>query len=143
MPKLLTPHPKASAANPWPFRAGARLPPGPAGPAASDIPRPRLAPATGRASTCNSTVRAAAAMPWGADRTEDVTASVRDALGAPGATVLAGPGDLTDPAAPAELHARATEALGGRLDILVANHALSGSDGDLDTVDAAMLDAHW
>ncbi len=31
----------------------------------------------------------------------------------------------------------------GRLDILVANHALSGSDGTLDEIDAAMLDAHW
>ncbi len=33
--------------------------------------------------------------------------------------------------------------LGGRLDILVAHHALSGSDGPLDAIDAAMLDAHW
>ncbi len=82
-------------------------------------------------------------MPWGADRIDDVTASVREALGDPGARVLAGPGDLSDPAEPAALHARAVEALGGRLDVLVANHALSGSDGDLDTVDAAMLDAHW
>lgn len=84
-----------------------------------------------------------AAMPWGADRIEDVVASVREALGDPDATVVAGPGDLADPAAPADLHARAVEALGGRLDILVANHALSGSDGDLDTIDASMLDAHW
>ncbi|MEU1267901.1 SDR family oxidoreductase [Streptomyces sp. NPDC005799] len=84
-----------------------------------------------------------AAMPWGADRPEDVLASVRSALGDPEARVLAGPGDLTDPAAPAELIATAACALGGRLDILVANHALSGSDGTLDTIDAAMLDAHW
>ncbi|GGY62467.1 SDR family oxidoreductase [Streptomyces rochei] len=84
-----------------------------------------------------------AAMPWGADRTEDVVASVRAALGDPEATVVAGPGDLSDPAAPGELLATAAEALGGRLDVLVANHALSGSDGTLDTVDAAMLDAHW
>ncbi|MEV8091894.1 SDR family oxidoreductase [Streptomyces nigra] len=84
-----------------------------------------------------------AAMPWGADRPEDVVASVREALGAPGARVVAGPGDLSDPAAPAELIATAASALGGRLDILVANHALSGSDGTLDEIDAAMLDAHW
>lgn len=84
-----------------------------------------------------------AAMPWGADRPEDVTASVRAALGDPEARVVAGPGDLTDPSAPAELIATAASALGGRLDILVANHALSGSDGTLDTIDAAMLDAHW
>ncbi|MGW4081974.1 SDR family oxidoreductase [Streptomyces sp. NPDC004822] len=84
-----------------------------------------------------------AAMPWGADRPEDVMASVREALGDPGARVASGPGDLSDPAAPAELVATAASALGGRLDILVANHALSGSDGTLDEIDAAMLDAHW
>jgi 3-oxoacyl-[acyl-carrier protein] reductase len=84
-----------------------------------------------------------AAMPWGADRIDEVLASVREALGDPGAIVVAGPGDLADPAAPAALIATAAEALGGRLDILVANHALSGSDGTLDAIDAAMLDAHW
>ncbi|MFC9909635.1 SDR family oxidoreductase [Streptomyces sp. NPDC127197] len=84
-----------------------------------------------------------AAMPWGADRPEDVVASVRGALGDPDARVLAGPGDLSDPDAPAALIATAAAALGGRLDILVANHALSGSDGTLDTIDATMLDAHW
>jgi 3-oxoacyl-[acyl-carrier protein] reductase len=83
------------------------------------------------------------AMPWGADHPEDVAASVRAALGDPEARVIAGPGDLSDPAVPAELIATAASALGGRLDILVANHALSGSDGTLDTIDAAMLDAHW
>ncbi|WP_318217616.1 SDR family oxidoreductase [Streptomyces sp. SCL15-6] len=84
-----------------------------------------------------------AAMPWGADRIDHVVASVRAALGDPDATVQAGPGDLADPAVPGELLARAADALGGRLDILVANHALSGSDGTLATIDAAMLDAHW
>ncbi|GAA2441266.1 SDR family oxidoreductase [Streptomyces glaucus] len=84
-----------------------------------------------------------AAMPWGADRIEDVVASVRAALGDPDARVVEEPGDLADPAAPAGLLARATEALGGRLDILVANHALNGSDGPLDAIDAATLDAHW
>ncbi|WP_086868219.1 SDR family oxidoreductase [Streptomyces viridochromogenes] len=84
-----------------------------------------------------------AAMPWGADRPEDVVTSVREALGDPGARVAAGPGDLSDPGEPAELVATAASALGGRLDILVANHALSGSDGTLDEIDAAMLDAHW
>jgi 3-oxoacyl-[acyl-carrier protein] reductase len=84
-----------------------------------------------------------AAKPWGADRIEDVIASVRGALGDPAARVLAGPGDLADAAAPADLVTRAAEALGGRLDILVANHAQSGYDGALDEIDAAMLDAHW
>ncbi|MFE9685437.1 SDR family oxidoreductase [Streptomyces sp. NPDC006285] len=84
-----------------------------------------------------------AAMPWGADRVEEVVAGVREALGDPAARVADGPGDLSAPGAPAELIATAADALGGRLDILVANHALSGSDGSLDAIDAAMLDAHW
>ncbi|MFG2343147.1 SDR family oxidoreductase [Streptomyces phaeochromogenes] len=84
-----------------------------------------------------------AAMPWGADRPEDVVAGIREARADPEARVVDGPGDLSDPAAPAELIATAADALGGRIDILVANHALSGSDGPLDTIDAAMLDAHW
>ena len=84
-----------------------------------------------------------AAMPWGADRPEEVVASVREALGDPDARGLSGPGDLSDPAAPAELIAAAAEALGGRLDILIANHAVSGSDGTLDEIDATMLDTHW
>lgn len=81
-----------------------------------------------------------AAMPRGADRVEDVTASVHAALGDPGAGVHEGPADLSDLDTPARLVADAAEALGGRPDVLVANHALSGSDG---TLDAAMLDAHW
>ncbi|TLS44013.1 SDR family oxidoreductase [Streptomyces montanus] len=84
-----------------------------------------------------------AAMPWGADRPEDVAAAVREACADPDARVVDGPGDLSDPAAPAGLIASAADALGGRIDILVANHALSGSDGTLDTIDATMLDAHW
>ncbi|QIB47106.1 SDR family oxidoreductase [Streptomyces aureoverticillatus] len=84
-----------------------------------------------------------AEMPWGADRPEDVVASVREALADPGARVAHGPADLADAEAPAELVAAAAEALGGRLDILVANHARSGRDGTLDEIDAAMLDAHW
>lgn len=82
-------------------------------------------------------------MLWGADRTEDVVASVRAALGDPAGRIVAGPGGLADPAVPAELIATAASALGGRLEILVANHALSGTDGTLATIDAEMLDAHW
>ncbi|ATL25444.1 SDR family oxidoreductase [Streptomyces formicae] len=84
-----------------------------------------------------------AAMPWGADRPEDVVEGVREVLGDPEAPVLAGPGDLTEADAPARLIETAADALGGRLDILVANHALSGRDGELAEIDAAMLDAHW
>ncbi|MER7817302.1 SDR family oxidoreductase [Streptomyces sp. NPDC096153] len=68
---------------------------------------------------------------------------MRAVLADPAARGVHGPGDLSDPAAPAEVLTRAAEALGGRVDILVANHALSGRDGTLDTVDAAMLDVHW
>lgn len=84
-----------------------------------------------------------AEMPWGADRPDDVAASVRAARADPDARVRHGPADLADAAAPAELVAHAADALGGRLDILVANHARSGRDGTLDEIDAAMLDAHW
>lgn len=84
-----------------------------------------------------------AAMPWGADRIAEVVAGVREVLGDPRARVHHGPGDLADPAAPADLIATAADALGGRVDILVANHAVSGDDGTLDTIDAAMLDTHW
>ncbi|WP_369367802.1 SDR family oxidoreductase [Streptomyces sp. CG4] len=83
-----------------------------------------------------------AAMPWGADSIEAVVASVREAVGDPGARVAAGPGDLGDPEEPARL-IDAVVGEFGRLDVLVANHALSGSDGTLDEIDAAMLDAHW
>ncbi len=83
-----------------------------------------------------------AELPWGADEPGEVVAGVRAALADPDARVVAGPGDLSDPGAPALLVGDATERL-GRLDILVANHARSGRDGTLDSIDAAMLDAHW
>ncbi|MFI7094018.1 SDR family oxidoreductase [Streptomyces lydicus] len=85
-----------------------------------------------------------AGQPWGADPggPEAVTDGVRE-LAAPGAVVAHGPADLARPDTPARLIDTAAEALGGPLDILVANHALSGRDGPLDAVDAAMLDAHW
>ncbi|MEV5384807.1 SDR family oxidoreductase [Streptomyces sp. NPDC052721] len=82
------------------------------------------------------------AMPWGADSPDAVADSVREALGDPGARVVSGPGDLADPTEPARLVGTAIKEF-GRLDILVANHALSGCDGTLDDIDAAMLDAHW
>ncbi|MEU5535008.1 SDR family oxidoreductase [Streptomyces sp. NPDC020362] len=81
-------------------------------------------------------------MPWGADTPGAVVGSVREALGDPQARVASGPGDLSDPAAPGRLIDTVVQEF-GRLDILVANHALSGRDGTLDEIDAAMLDAHW
>ncbi|MEU5400915.1 SDR family oxidoreductase [Streptomyces sp. NPDC005963] len=86
-----------------------------------------------------------ATQPWGADPggPEAVAAGVREVSGDPEARVCHGPADLADPAAPGALIATASGALGGTIDILVANHALSGGDGTLDEIDAAMLDAHW
>ncbi|WP_405800975.1 SDR family oxidoreductase [Streptomyces sp. NBC_01506] len=83
--------------------------------------------------------------PWGADPDgpEAVAAGVREALGHPGAQVHHGPGDLSDPEGPAKLFAAAGEALGGVVDILVANHPRSGTDGALKDIDAGMLDTHW
>ncbi|TDC08208.1 SDR family oxidoreductase [Streptomyces sp. 8K308] len=85
-----------------------------------------------------------AEQPWGADP-EGPDRLLRDVaeLLADGAGAAHGPADLTDPEAPARLVDTAAEALGGRLDILIANQALSGRDGTLDEIDAAMLDAHW
>jgi 3-oxoacyl-[acyl-carrier protein] reductase len=86
-----------------------------------------------------------AARPWGADSESPEQLAQRVGEVAPAGTPVAhGPADLTQPGAPARLIEDATRALGGRrLDILVANHALSGGDGPLEEVDAGMLDAHW
>jgi 3-oxoacyl-[acyl-carrier protein] reductase len=82
--------------------------------------------------------------PWGADPggIQAVLDGVTDALGADGASVHDMQLDLADPGAPGELIKTATAML-GHLDILVCNHARSGADGPLCTLDAAMLDAHW
>lgn len=84
-------------------------------------------------------------LPWGDD--PDGPGALAESVrrhAPPEAVVAHGPGDLTEPGAPARLVDEAVAALGtGGLDILVANHALSGNDGPLESVDAAMLDAHW
>ncbi|WP_439663283.1 SDR family oxidoreductase [Lentzea sp. HUAS TT2] len=74
-----------------------------------------------------------AAQPWGADAVDEVLADV----GAQGLGV-----DLARPEAPDELMAAAVEAC-GRVDVLVCNHARSGGDGPLGSLDAAMLDEHY
>lgn len=81
------------------------------------------------------------AQPWGGDDVEGVMASVRSHL-VPGARLLALGGDLTAPGAPEALVAGAVQEF-GRVDGLVANQALSGSDGALGELDASMLDRHW
>ncbi|MFI9823453.1 SDR family oxidoreductase [Streptomyces sp. NPDC052013] len=143
MPRLPHPTPEALRRDPLPLRGRTALVTGASRRGGIGHAVARRLAAYGASVYLHHHVPHDAAMPWGADRIEDVIASVTEALGDPEARVAAGPGDLADPAAPAELLDRAAGALGGRLDILVANHALSGSDGDLDTIDAAMLDAHW
>lgn len=82
--------------------------------------------------------------PWGADPdgTQAVIAGVTGALAAGGASVHEMELDLAGPGAHAQLISAAADAL-GHLDILVCNHARSGGDGPLGTLDAVMLDAHW
>ncbi|WP_210571070.1 SDR family oxidoreductase [Streptomyces sp. GESEQ-4] len=143
MPRFPHPAPEALRRDPLPLRGRTALVTGASRRGGIGHAVARRLAAYGASVYLHHHVPHDAAMPWGADRPEDVTASVRAALGDPGASVVAGPGDLSDPAAPAHLIATATSALGGRLDILVANHALSGSDGTLDEIDATMLDAHW
>jgi 3-oxoacyl-[acyl-carrier protein] reductase len=82
--------------------------------------------------------------PWGADADgiSAVIDGVTGALAAEDTQVHDAELDLADPAAPAQLINVAAEQF-GHLDILVCNHARSGGDGPLGTLDAAMLDAHW
>jgi 3-oxoacyl-[acyl-carrier protein] reductase len=82
--------------------------------------------------------------PWGADPAgaDAIMAGVTEALAGDAAGVWHTESDLADPDAPARLADAAVDAL-GHLDILVCNHARSGSDGALGDLDAAILDAHW
>jgi 3-oxoacyl-[acyl-carrier protein] reductase len=143
MPRLPHPAPEDLRRDPLPLRGRTALVTGAGRRAGIGHAVARRLAAYGASVYLHHHVPHDAAMPWGADRPEAVAASVREALGDPGARVLEGPGDLSDPAAPAELITTAAAALGGRLDILIANHAVSGSDGTLDEIDAAMLDTHW
>ncbi|MCF0077984.1 SDR family oxidoreductase [Streptomyces lomondensis] len=143
MPRLPHPTPEELRRDPLPLRGRTALVTGASRRAGIGHAVARRLAAYGASVYLHHHVPHDADQPWGADRPEDVLASVRDAVCAPEARVVAGPGDLADPAVPAELVARAADALGGRLDILVANHAQSGFDGALDDIDATMLDRHW
>ncbi len=79
--------------------------------------------------------------PWGGDDIEAVLEGVRAHLVAD-ARVVDVHADLVDPAAPAQVIDTAIAAF-GHVDALVANQALSGSDGTLAEVTAADLDRHW
>jgi 3-oxoacyl-[acyl-carrier protein] reductase len=82
--------------------------------------------------------------PWGEDPggPQAVARGVHDAAADADAHVHWLPLDLALPDTPAELIDAAVAAY-GHLDILVCNHARSGGDGPLGTLDAKMLDAHW
>jgi 3-oxoacyl-[acyl-carrier protein] reductase len=82
--------------------------------------------------------------PWGEDPggPQAVTRGVHDAVADADAHVRWMPLDLALPGAPAELIDAVVTAC-GHLEILVCNHARSGGDGPLGTLDAQMLDAHW
>jgi 3-oxoacyl-[acyl-carrier protein] reductase len=82
--------------------------------------------------------------PWGEDPGGPLAVAhgVHDAVADAGARVHHLELDLAQPGTPAELIQTAAEAF-GHLDILVCNHARSGGDGPLGTLDATMLDAHW
>ena len=82
--------------------------------------------------------------PWGADPggLEAVIGGVTEALADPDAAVWHQEADLSAPDSPARL-VESAAATSRFLDILVCNHARSGSDGPLGTLTADMLDAHW
>lgn len=82
-----------------------------------------------------------AGQPWGADDVDAALDEVRRHRGVDDAVVAGVHADLADPAAPARVVDAARE-LAGPLDVLVANQALSGSDGPLGEL-AEELDRHW
>ncbi len=81
---------------------------------------------------------------WGADTggPPAVIRGVTEARADPSAQVHDAELDLAAPDAPSQLINSVTSVF-GHLDILVCNHARSGGDGPLGTLDAGMLDAHW
>ncbi|MFJ9212873.1 SDR family oxidoreductase [Streptomyces sp. NPDC102264] len=145
MPALEPPAPEALRRDPLPLRGRTALVTGASRRGGIGYAVARRLVAYGASVYLHHHVPHDAAQPWGSDPDgpEGVAAAVREARADPAARVVHGPADLSGAEAPAALIATAAEALGGRLDILVANHALSGDDGTLDTIDAAMLDAHW
>jgi len=83
-----------------------------------------------------------AAQSYGADSPASVVAGISEALADPAASVRDLSADLAAPDAPARVVDAAVSAF-GRLDILVCNQALSGSDGRLSEMDADRLDRHY
>ncbi|GAB3295331.1 SDR family oxidoreductase [Epidermidibacterium keratini] len=79
--------------------------------------------------------------PWGADDPATVVGELASSLRGD-ARVVDMSLDLGDERAPAALVEYGVAEF-GHVDVLVCNHAVSGSDGPLDAVDAAELDLHW
>ncbi|GAA2807397.1 SDR family oxidoreductase [Saccharopolyspora taberi] len=79
--------------------------------------------------------------PWGPDDVDAVVAGVADQL-VPTARIAHGEADLTGPEQPQRVLDSAVAEF-GHVDVLVCNHARSGSDGALGELDASMLDGHW
>lgn len=82
-----------------------------------------------------------AEQPWGGADVEAVRAGIRSALTA-GAQAADFSADLMDASAAATLIEDAA-GVTGRLDILVCNHARSGSDGSILEMTPENLDGHW
>ncbi|MER7047498.1 SDR family oxidoreductase [Streptomyces jumonjinensis] len=145
MPRIPHPHPESLRRDPLPLRGRTALVTGASRRGGIGYAVARRLAAYGASVYLHHHVPHDASQPWGADPEgpEAVAAGVRAALADPDARVCHGPGDLSDAAAPARLIAEAAEALGGRIDVLVANHARSGADGRLLEIDAEMLDSHW
>lgn len=79
--------------------------------------------------------------PWGGDDLDAVRAGLRAVL-APGADFTDVAADLADPASVPML-IEAARGLGGRLELLVCNHAKSGDDGSILDMTPERLDAFW
>lgn len=79
--------------------------------------------------------------PWGADDLDAVRGGIRACL-RDDARLADLDADLASEAAPQLVLHAATKAF-GHVDVLVCNHARSGGDGALASVDASMLDTHW
>jgi 3-oxoacyl-[acyl-carrier protein] reductase len=82
--------------------------------------------------------------PWGADPggPQVVVDGVRATLADQNARIHHAELDLAEPDAPQQLINNATNMF-GHIDVLVCNHAHSGTDGPLGALDATMLDTHW
>ena len=81
------------------------------------------------------------AQPWGADSISELTDDLRNRL--PAGVRLEHEGIDLGPADGAARLINSAQAAYGHLDILVCNHAMSGSDGGLLEMTPEKLDAHW